>query len=62
MKTEKELRAEFKEEIVKGVFKTEKRTLEKALEEALDLTTPEEPGDPRDKKEPALRSDDDEWL
>ena len=62
MKTEKELIEQFREELYKESFKKEERTVEEALEEALELTTPEEPGDPRDNKKAKVRQEDDEWL
>jgi hypothetical protein len=37
------------------------RTVEESLQDALDVTTPEQPGDPRDKKEEPER-DEDEWI
>jgi hypothetical protein len=60
-KTEIETERKFQERMTEDLFgQVEHDTLEKALEKALDSTTVETPGDPRDFRDP--RPAESEWL
>lgn len=49
------------DEVKKGLFNIRHRSREEAFQEALDETTPEKPGDPRDKLD-THRKPEPEWL
>ena len=52
---------EFQDTLTEGLFgDVEHDSVEKALEKALDSTTPELPGDPRDFRKP--RNAEPEWV
>ena len=58
--TSEDLEKEFRETLKKGLFEIDpNKSLERSLEKALERTTPETPGDPRDNK---VRIKQPEWL
>ena len=59
----KDLRDQFEDNLKEHLFEIGGKTLEEALEEALDQTTPETPGDPRDNQGPRLKENStSEWI
>ena len=63
MSSYQDLMTKLRERYVKDVVgEKPKRTLEDALQEALDNTTPEFPGAPNPPKEPSEEFEDAEWI
>ncbi|MHA2163351.1 MAG: hypothetical protein ACYS5F_14610 [Planctomycetota bacterium] len=62
---ESDMRDDMVDLLRKEMFKKEARSVRQSLEDALQATTPDEPGDPRDGRKTRLRNvkeEDDCWI